>query len=246
MLPPFTDLRVGADAGRRRPAVDQVRRPGRLRARRPARTPARSRRACWPSSAARYVVVGHSERREYHAETDAVVNAKAHKALAAGMTPIVCVGEGLEIRQAGDARRVHAGAGRRLARRASPPSRSPAWSSPTSRCGRSAPARWRPRRTRRRSARRSGRGSREVARRRRGGRRTHPVRRLGEGRERRRDHGAARRRRLPGGRRQPAGGRVRRHLPVLRHADHLIPDPDVGCPTVTLLFTIMLMICQRV
>jgi triosephosphate isomerase len=48
-----------------------------------------------------YVVVGHSERREYHAETDQVVNAKAHQALAAGMTPIVCVGEGLEVRQAG-------------------------------------------------------------------------------------------------------------------------------------------------
>jgi triosephosphate isomerase len=47
-----------------------------------------------------YVVVGHSERREYHAETDEIVNAKAHQALAAGMTPIVCVGEGLEIRQA--------------------------------------------------------------------------------------------------------------------------------------------------
>jgi triosephosphate isomerase len=49
-----------------------------------------------------YVVVGHSERREYHAETDEVVNAKAHKAHAAGMTPIVCVGEGLEVRQAGE------------------------------------------------------------------------------------------------------------------------------------------------
>jgi triosephosphate isomerase len=49
-----------------------------------------------------YVVVGHSERREYHAETDDVVNAKAVKALAAGMVPIVCVGEGLEIRKAGD------------------------------------------------------------------------------------------------------------------------------------------------
>jgi triosephosphate isomerase len=47
-----------------------------------------------------YVVVGHSERREYHRETDEVVNAKAHKALAAEMTPIVCVGEGLEVRQA--------------------------------------------------------------------------------------------------------------------------------------------------
>ena len=49
-----------------------------------------------------YVVVGHSERRGYHAETDEVVNAKAHKAHAAGMTPIVCVGEGLEVRQAGE------------------------------------------------------------------------------------------------------------------------------------------------
>ena len=49
-----------------------------------------------------YVLAGHSERREHHAESDEVVNAKAHRALAAGMTPIVCVGEGLEVRQAGD------------------------------------------------------------------------------------------------------------------------------------------------
>ena len=48
-----------------------------------------------------YVVVGHSERRQYHAETDEVVNAKARKAMEAEMTPIVCVGEGLDIRQAG-------------------------------------------------------------------------------------------------------------------------------------------------
>lgn len=50
----------------------------------------------------RYVVVGHSERRDYHAESDVVVNTKAAKALAAGMTPIVCVGEGLDVRKTGE------------------------------------------------------------------------------------------------------------------------------------------------
>jgi len=48
-----------------------------------------------------YVTVGHSERRQYHAETDAVVASKAQAAYRNGLTPIVCVGEPLEIRQGG-------------------------------------------------------------------------------------------------------------------------------------------------
>jgi triosephosphate isomerase len=48
----------------------------------------------------RYAIVGHSERRQYHGETDAVVAAKAQRALAAGVTPIVCVGETLAEREA--------------------------------------------------------------------------------------------------------------------------------------------------
>jgi triosephosphate isomerase (TIM) len=49
-----------------------------------------------------YVVVGHSERRQYHNEDDALVNAKIKAAFAAGLTPIFCVGEGLDIREAND------------------------------------------------------------------------------------------------------------------------------------------------
>jgi triosephosphate isomerase len=50
----------------------------------------------------RYAVVGHSERREYHAESDELVGAKVRAALRHGLTPILCVGEPLEVRQAGD------------------------------------------------------------------------------------------------------------------------------------------------
>ncbi|EME17429.1 triose-phosphate isomerase [Rhodococcus triatomae] len=49
-----------------------------------------------------YVVVGHSERRQYHGETDEIVLAKTKAALGSGVTPIVCIGEGLDIREAGN------------------------------------------------------------------------------------------------------------------------------------------------
>jgi triosephosphate isomerase len=47
-----------------------------------------------------YVVIGHSERRQYHAEDDAVVNSKVKAAYKHGLTPILCVGEPLPIREA--------------------------------------------------------------------------------------------------------------------------------------------------
>jgi len=48
-----------------------------------------------------YVVVGHSERREHHGEDDAQVNAKVKAAVTAGLVPILCIGEPLEVRKAG-------------------------------------------------------------------------------------------------------------------------------------------------
>ena len=49
----------------------------------------------------RYVIVGHSERRSYHGETDALIAQKAVRAMAGGLTPIVCVGETLQEREQG-------------------------------------------------------------------------------------------------------------------------------------------------
>jgi triosephosphate isomerase len=56
----------------------------------------------WAEVGARYVIVGHSERRADHGETDAVVAKKAAAAIRAGLTPIICLGESLAQRQAGE------------------------------------------------------------------------------------------------------------------------------------------------
>ena len=53
-----------------------------------------------------YVILGHSERRQYFNETDALINKKICQAMAHGLVPIVCIGETLDQREAGDAESV--------------------------------------------------------------------------------------------------------------------------------------------
>ena len=216
VVPPFTDIRsVQTLVDGDRLSI-RLRRAGRLDAglRRLHRRDLGSMLAKLGCS---YVVVGHSERREHHAETDEVVNAKAHKALAADMTPIVCVGEGLEVRQAGEhvphtMAQVEGSLAGFTAEQVAGlvVAYEPVWAIGTGEVATPQDAQEVCQAIR--SADPGG------VRRRRRGRRTDPLRRLGQGLQRRRDHGRGGRRRVPRRRRQPAGRRVRRHLPLLRHA----------------------------
>jgi len=60
----------------------------------------------WKDVGADYVIVGHSERREYHAETNQVVQDKASAAIRASLVPIICIGETLAEREAGETLKV--------------------------------------------------------------------------------------------------------------------------------------------
>ncbi len=69
--------------------------------RRTAHIPARVSADMLKDLGVKYVIIGHSERRQYFGETDITVNKKVHAALEAGLHPIVCVGESLEQRELG-------------------------------------------------------------------------------------------------------------------------------------------------
>ena len=86
---------------RREGLARRDRRPGLPRRADPALSPATFRPKCWPMPGATAVIVGHSERRTIHKETDAQVRAKALAAWRAGLTAIVCIGETRAEREAG-------------------------------------------------------------------------------------------------------------------------------------------------
>lgn len=87
----------------------------------------------------KYVVLGHSERRQYFGETDAIINSKIKKAIAAGITPIFCIGETKDERLGAFWNPCWKSSSR-AASRISPRRRYPTWSSPMNPSGPLAPA----------------------------------------------------------------------------------------------------------
>ena len=168
-----------------------------------------------------YVIAGHSERRELFGETDETVNLKVRAILRRGMTPILCVGETLDEREAGTTEakvtgQVEAG----LAGLS--PSRSAGWSSPTSRSGPSAPGRTAtPEDAQAVCATDPGHGG-AVAGADGGRRRCASSTAARSSRERRRPHGVPRRRRGAGRRGQP---RRRTFAGIVRFAGHRATRP---------------------
>ena len=74
-------------------------------------TQARFHRTMLVDAGVKYVVLGHSERREYFAETNETVNKKVLKAFEHGITPIMCCGETLDAERAGSYNGLHPSAG---------------------------------------------------------------------------------------------------------------------------------------
>ena len=98
MFPPFTDLRSRADARRGRQAAARLRRAGPVSAARLRRVHGRDLgRVPRGSSTARYVIIGHSERRTLHDETDERSSRRrSPPRIAHGLVPVICVGETAE------------------------------------------------------------------------------------------------------------------------------------------------------
>ena len=99
--PPFTDIRSVQTLIESDRIPIAARAPSTATGRTRAPSPARWRRRSSPSSSVTLVIAGHSERRELFGETDEMVNRKVKAILANGMTPILCVGETLDEREAG-------------------------------------------------------------------------------------------------------------------------------------------------
>ena len=211
--PPFTDLRSVQTVLRRAGAASRSRSaPSTATSRRRARSPARCRRRCWPSSTSRYVIAGHSERREIFGETDEIVNRRSRPSSGRDDADPVLRRDARGARgrraEAKVAARSRAGLAGVTAEQVGGMviAYEPIWAIGT---GRTATPR-----TPRPCARLVRSVVAERRRRRRGRRGAHPVRRLGQADQRRRAHGPARHRRRPRGRRQPRRRRLRPDRPA--------------------------------